>query len=517
MGRLMTAIATMIVALAITTATASASDVPCSKLSAGKYQCSFYPAGNGISAGAPVQDATGKRVGYLNHGANWIVCQASGATVHNGADENRWWGYTEANDQHFGWVNAVWASGGSNNGPFAAAPNCGSTYGSPPAAATPAPTPAPAPTPIPTPAPTTPRPVPCHSIGAGKHQCFFYTAGDGIHGGTPVFAGSKRVGYLNHGTNWVLCQQQGAQFGVGNGTVNVWWAWTEADNHKLGWVNAVFGRGGSNNGKFEGVPSCGGAHGTPPGATKPTPTPTPRPAPQHNPYTVALGDSYSSGLGNPSYYAKAPCWQSYGAYAYQLSLDLALDITDFEACAGATTSSVLHDQVQGYHVGGLSSSTGVVTLSVGGNDADFIGILGRCLVVKSWCENQLRKERAVIRNQLPGRLDTLYAAIKHAAPNAKVIVLGYPYIFGSCAKGGGVSLLHGATDLLDDTIRAATQRNHVYFVDPRAAFTGHSECDKDAWINHVYGGELQVSFHPNDAGWSEDAQLIETLLWRIGW
>jgi hypothetical protein len=126
MGRLMTGIATVIVAPAITTATASASDVPCSKLSAGKYQCSFYPAGNGISAGAPVQDSTGKRVGYLNHGANWIVCQASGATVHNGADYNRWWGYTEANDQHFGWVNAVWASGGSYNGPFGAAPNCGS-------------------------------------------------------------------------------------------------------------------------------------------------------------------------------------------------------------------------------------------------------------------------------------------------------------------------------------------------------------------------------------------------------
>jgi GDSL-like Lipase/Acylhydrolase family len=191
-------------------------------------------------------------------------------------------------------------------------------------------------------------------------------------------------------------------------------------------------------------------------------------------YTVALGDSYSSGLGNTTCYEKAPCWRSYGAYAWQLSLDLALDITDFEACAGATTSSVLHDQVKGSHVGGLSVSTGVVTLSVGGNDADFIGILGRCLVAKSWCENQLRKERGVIRN-------------------------------------------HGATDLLDDTIRAATQRNHVYFVDPRAAFTGHSECDKDAWINHFYGGEPQVCFHPSPAGWSVDANLIEKLLWRIGW
>jgi hypothetical protein len=40
---------------------------------------------------------------------------------------------------------------------------------------------------------------------------------------------------------------------------------------------------------------------------------------------------------------------------------------------------------------------------------------------------------------------------------------------------------------------------------------------KDAWINHVYGGEPQVSYHPDEAGWSEDAQLIEKLLWRTGW
>jgi hypothetical protein len=506
----------MAIAAATTvTATASAKTVSCTTQTAGRYQCTFYPPGDGISGGAPVQDATGKTVGYLNQGYNWIICQASGATVHSGGHYNRWWGYTEANDQHMGWVNAVYASGGSDDGPFSAnVPNCGSTYGSPPSSPTPTPTPTPPPAPPPPPGP---KPVPCHSIGHGKHQCFFYTGGDGIHSGTPVFVGSKRVGYLNYGNNWVLCQQQGAQFGVGNDTVNVWWAWTEANDHKMGWVNAVFGRGGTNNGKFEGVPGCNGVHGAPPGGkTKPKPKPTP-PAPQHNPSTVALGDSYSSGEGNPSYYEKSPCWRSWGAYAWQLTYDLALDITDFEACSGATTSDVLHKQVEGNHVGGLSVSTGVVTLSVGGDDANFSGVLERCLFLTGACKNILRTERALIRNQLPARLDRLYSAIRHRAPNAKVIVLGYPYIFGPCGKGGGTPLLHDATDLLDDTIRTAAQRNHVYFVDPRHAFTGHSECDKDAWINHFYLSEPWVSYHPNEAGWGEDAQLIEKLLWKIGW
>jgi hypothetical protein len=511
MGRLTVGIVTVIAALAISSSAASASAVPCSKLSAGKYQCSFYPAGDGISAGAPVQDSTGTRVGYLNHGTNWIVCQASGATVHNGAYYNRWWGYTEANDQHVGWVNAVWASGGSDDGPFSATvPNCGSTYGSPPPAPAPTPTPVPTPTPTPPPALT---PVPCHAIGHGRHSCFFYPAGDGIHDGAPVFSGAKRVGFLNHGANWVICEQRGAIDGIDK-LENSWWGYTEANDHKWGWVNAIWGRGGDNDQGFAGVPNCHGTKGYPPGVSPPTPKPKP---PQHNPYTVALGDSYSSGEGNPSYYQQRPCWRSYGAYAWQLTYDLALDITDFEACSGATTSDVLHKQVEGYHVGGLSISTGVVTLSVGGDDANFSGVLERCLFLKGACENILRTERALIRNQLPGRLDTLYHAIKHAAPNAKVIVLGYPYIFGPCGKSAGVPLLHDATDLLDTTIRAATRRNHVYFVDPRAAFTGHSECDKDAWINHLYVSEPWVSYHPNEAGWGEDAQLIEKLLWRIGW
>ena len=180
MGRRVVKLALVLTALAASiasAASASAASVPCTKLTAGSYQCTFYPAGDGIHGGAPVQDSTGKLVGYLNHGHNWIICQASGATVHSGGYYNRWWGYTEANDQHMGWVNAVYASGGSNDGPFAAAvPNCGETYGSPPTATAP-----PAPTPTPTPTPT-PKRVPCTATGHGHYTCTFYRAGMG----TPV-------------------------------------------------------------------------------------------------------------------------------------------------------------------------------------------------------------------------------------------------------------------------------------------------------------------------------------------
>lgn len=114
------------------------------------------------------------------------------------------------------------------------------------------------------PAMADPAPVPCSASG-GVYYCDFYPAGDGYSGGSPVqnSAGGV-VGYLNQGQNFVVCQEVGGENSSG-GYSNDWWAWTEANNGSYGWVSALWGSGGDNNGNFQGVPGCGGAHGTPPG------------------------------------------------------------------------------------------------------------------------------------------------------------------------------------------------------------------------------------------------------------
>ena len=135
--------------------------MPCSSIGGGKYNCQFWPAGNGLSAGAPVLGGNGNRVGYLNQGTNWIICQASGEQINVGSTYNVWWAWTEANDGQFGWVNAVYAQGGDNDGSYGGGvPNCGGSHGSPPGGAPPPPPPPP---------PSGPTPVPCHGIGGGKY------------------------------------------------------------------------------------------------------------------------------------------------------------------------------------------------------------------------------------------------------------------------------------------------------------------------------------------------------------
>jgi hypothetical protein len=87
-------------------------------------------------------------VGFLHAGTNWVVCQRVGARVRSGPYFNNNWAWTLADDLKWGWVNAVYASGGDNDGPFGGGvPPCGTKHGSPPGAASAAPAPAPKPPP----------------------------------------------------------------------------------------------------------------------------------------------------------------------------------------------------------------------------------------------------------------------------------------------------------------------------------------------------------------------------------
>lgn len=120
------------------------------------------------------------------------------------------------------------------------------------------------------------NPVPCKPIGGGKHNCDFYPAGDGYSGGAAVQIGAQTVGYLPKGTNYVFCQQAGGRVNAGP-YFNSNWAWTTAENGKNGWVNAVYAKGGDNEGVFGGVPNCNNAHGAPPGGPGAPPAPPPGP------------------------------------------------------------------------------------------------------------------------------------------------------------------------------------------------------------------------------------------------
>lgn len=217
---------------------------------------------------------------------------------------------------------------------------------------------------------------------------------------------------------------------------------------------------------------------------------------------VALGDSYSSGLGTRGSSA-APCRRS--AVAFPVAVAAARPGTDLVhvACAGATVADVRDRQLDA-----LTPDTTLVTLTVGGNDAGFTSVLTRC-ALPTWvarCGPPVRRARAIVERELPARLDGLYRELRRRAPAARVVVAGYPRLFNGLDCGpftffsrDDQRLLDGASDLLRSTLRRRARSVGFAFADVTPAFRGHAVCDAEEWLNGL-SRPLRESFHPNAAG-----------------
>ncbi|SMC85341.1 SGNH/GDSL hydrolase family protein [Kibdelosporangium aridum] len=218
---------------------------------------------------------------------------------------------------------------------------------------------------------------------------------------------------------------------------------------------------------------------------------------------VALGDSYSSGVGTGGSYSGGGCKRSSNAYPQLWANSHSPASFTFAACSGATTSDVLNNQV-----GSLSASTSLVTISIGGNDAGFVDVITTCtLGSDSTCVNRVEQGKTFARNTLPARLDNTYNTIKQRAPSARVIVLGYPRFYkvpGTCNVGMSDtkrSAINSGADVLAQVTAQRAAAAGFTFVDIRNAWTGHEICSSDWWLNSLTW-PVDESYHPNRNGQS---------------
>ncbi|QNP73581.1 SGNH/GDSL hydrolase family protein [Streptomyces roseirectus] len=219
---------------------------------------------------------------------------------------------------------------------------------------------------------------------------------------------------------------------------------------------------------------------------------------------VALGDSYSSGVGAGSYISSSgDCKRSTKAYPYLWNAAHAPSSFTFAACSGATTGDVLAGQL-----GGLNSSTGLVSISIGGNDAGFVDVMTTCVLGSdSTCVNRINTAKAFVDSTLPGRLDGVYDAISSRAPNAHVVVLGYPrfYKLGTTCVGlseAKRSAINGAADHINTAIAKRAADHGFTFGDVRTTFAGHEICSGNSWLHSLELLSLSDSYHPTAAGQS---------------
>jgi len=241
---------------------------------------------------------------------------------------------------------------------------------------------------------------------------------------------------------------------------------------------------------------------------------------------VALGDSYSAASGVLPADPAAPllCLRSTRNYPHVLAAQTSANLTDV-TCGAAETKHFTSAQYPGVkpQVDALSADTDLVTMTIGGNDSSvFIGAILACgaagvvtLGHGSPCANLYgsRFEDTVRSTTYPALVSGLQA-VQAKAPNARVAIIGYPWILpqtGGCftkmpVARGDVPYLRSLQTTLNDAISRAAAATGATYVDMNGVSEGHDACQPSGtrWIEPVLQGTNPVVVHPNALG---EAQL----------
>ena len=301
---------------------------------------------------------------------------------------------------------------------------------------------------------------------------------------------------------------------------------------------------------------------------------------------VSLGDSYSSGEGIPPFYgqkanaskkekAKDEDWLAHRSTKSWPSLLKIPGISGtmgnykvgnihtpatcewyFKASSGAKTEHIntkkqdkkvqellyndtlyLPKQLDVFN--DINSSVDYVTLTVGGNDVDFAGIIRKCIgstylhftglnnkISKLWENFSVTK----------ANIKKTYQDIATAAgPQATIIVAGYPQLLDKDGKGALISKEEATT--IDENVSKFNRKLQeiveecyisgidIVFVDVEKEFDGHQAFSDDPWIKPIIlppqSEDLtsmppsMYSIHPNEAGAQAYARCVNAKIEEV--
>ncbi|MEU0742051.1 SGNH/GDSL hydrolase family protein [Streptomyces sp. NPDC006134] len=236
---------------------------------------------------------------------------------------------------------------------------------------------------------------------------------------------------------------------------------------------------------------------------------------------VALGDSYASAAGVPDQTDSA-CARSNRNYPSLVTAALGPAAHRDVTCGGATTVHMTTAQNASAppQFDALTADTGLVTVTIGGNDIGFAGIIVRCVTLglfnpsgspckNSYTRNGTDQLAATIAATAP-RIAATLDGIRQRAPQAKVLITGYPAILPDDGTNcpSVVSIAKGDAPWLRDThkrlnamIAGQAAAHGAVYVDTYAKSVGHDVCKPAGtrWMEPL-GSNAAAAFHPNAAG-----------------
>ncbi|CAL9353390.1 Lipase 2 [Streptomyces sp. enrichment culture] len=238
---------------------------------------------------------------------------------------------------------------------------------------------------------------------------------------------------------------------------------------------------------------------------------------------VALGDSYSAGSGVlPVDPTNLLCLRSTANYPHVIAARTGARLKDV-TCGAARTKDFTESQYPGVapQADALGADTDLVTLTIGGNDnGTFVNALTACGTVGVLTGGKGSPCKDTYGTSFTDQIDAnTYPALRSAlrtvrakAPNARVAVLGYPWITpaeadSSCfvklpVAAGDVPYVRGIQAHLNAAVERAAEETGATYVDFSRVSEGHDACKPGGtrWIEPLLLGNSLVPVHPNALG-----------------
>ena len=212
---------------------------------------------------------------------------------------------------------------------------------------------------------------------------------------------------------------------------------------------------------------------------------------------VALGDSYAAGHGAAPY-TDPNCFVSRKGYPA-----IADKLRDVELTLNAGCSGWTIDLVKANLPVSALQDAEVITLTIGANDLNTTSLLFACLPDPSSaaCFEAAGNVTTMLTDgSFAAELADLVFTIQAIAPDAKIVLTGYPHLFDPSHPFAAVA--NPLADLLNFTIAGVAAATGSQYVDVTAAFAGHGVGSTDPWINFNPDNLLDpANFHPTGEGY----------------
>lgn len=248
---------------------------------------------------------------------------------------------------------------------------------------------------------------------------------------------------------------------------------------------------------------------------------------------VALGDSFTAAPGVGDSTGPAACFRTDANYPHLLALRLGLDLVDV-SCAGATSRDLRAAQPRvgaGPQLDAVTAGTELVTLSIGANDDGLFGALATqcaglggfgqeapstsCVGDGRFAEDRLDAELSALSRETVRSV----RAIRERAPDAEVIVIGYPQLVpesGTCEvlplDADEVPFVREINSRLAAAVERGARTAGVTYVDMWAASEGHDACGEEPWVAGLRPVGPGAPLHPYPAHQAAVADAVVALL-----